>query len=450
MKRLIEIQNELRKANVSPAAITVFSAHYTQLINGDSGLLLQDQIESVETLPNSEELSDLDREIGLKNLSRAVILKLNGGLGTSMGMTGPKSLLQIKNSETFLDLIAKQAISARVPLVLMNSFATQKASLAALAKHEKLAEINGDLPYDFLQHKIPKLDQETLLPVQNCESKHKWCPPGHGDLYTALVSSGLLKALLQANRRFAFISNADNLGGFLDPKLLGAFISSKKPLLLEVTDRTFADRKGGHLARKKGRLILRERAQCPSEEIDSFQDINRYRYFNTNNLWLDLKALQEYVSNHGPVILPMIRNAKTADPRDPTSQPVYQLESAMGSAIGVFDGAGAIRVPRSRFSPVKTTADLLAVRSDAYIKLPDHRVILAASRNDKPPIISLDPAFFAHIHQLERQIPVIPSLLYCDQLRIKGDVRFKKHVSIKGIVTINSPQNKTTWIHENV
>ena len=179
--------------------------------------------------------------------------------------------------------------------------------------------------------------------------------------------------MLGAGYRYAFVSNADNLGAVIEPAILGYLVENRLPFMMEAADRTIADRKGGHVGRLlNGQLILRESAQCPAEEMADFQDIRRHRYFNTNNLWLDLVALKDLLAARGHILgLPMIVNRKTVDPRDSASTPVYQLETAMGSAIGVFPGARAIRVPRSRFAPVKTTDDLLAVRSDAYVLTED-------------------------------------------------------------------------------
>src|SRR5207247_1159321 len=158
---------------------------------------------------------------------------------------------------------------------------------------------------------------------------------------------------------------------------------SGAPFLMEVADRTASDRKGGHLARRgsDGGLVLREIAQTPDEDVDAFQDVERHRYFNTNTLWIDLHALRDVLGDEGVIDLPMIVNRKTVDPSDKSSTPVIQLETAMGAAIGVFEDAAAMRVPRSRFVPVKTTNDLLSLRSDAYVVGDGHAVFLAPERN---------------------------------------------------------------------
>jgi UDP-N-acetylglucosamine pyrophosphorylase len=290
-----------------------------------------------------------------------------------------------------------------------------------------------------MQNQIPKIDARTMEPVEwPADSELEWCPPGHGDLYPALVGSGWLDRLLAEGVRYAFASNSDNLGAILDPVILRHFAESGSPFLMEVTRRTAADRKGGHLAVRKGdgRLLLREVAQCPEEDLEAFQDITRHRYFNTNSLWIRLDLLKEQLeANAGALPLPMIRNSKTVDPRDKKSTPVVQLETAMGAAIECFQGASAIEVPRSRFAPVKTTSDLLALRSDAYEVLGNGQVLLAASRKGVPPVITLSDDY-----KLVDQIEAlgVPSLINCASLTVKGPIHFEPGVIIKGDVAIDN------------
>ena len=171
----------------------------------------------------------------------------------------------------------------------------------------------------------------------------------------------MLDALLDAGYRWAFISNSDNLAAVLEPRVLAWIAREEIPFVMEVTDRTEADRKGGHIAKRpEGGYLLRETAQTPEEDLDALQDISRHRYVNTNNLWVDLEALKALMDEREGVLgLPLIVNRKTVDPGDKSTPEVFQLETAMGAAIGVFEGARPLRVPRSRFSPVKSTEDLL-------------------------------------------------------------------------------------------
>jgi UTP--glucose-1-phosphate uridylyltransferase len=134
----------------------------------------------------------------------------------------------------------------------------------------------------------------------------------------------------------------------------------------------------------------------------------------------------------------MIVNRKTVDPGDSSSPAVVQLETAMGAAIGVFEGAAAIRVPRSRFAPVKTTNDLLVVRSDAYELADDFTVHLAS---DRAPLVDLDADYFKLLADFEERFPRgAPSLVDCKRLTVRGDVRFGADVVVRGDVTIEGPR----------
>ncbi|MEE8601717.1 UTP--glucose-1-phosphate uridylyltransferase [Euzebya tangerina] len=435
----------MREAGVAQAAIDTFVRQLADLRSGGSGQISEGDIEPVETLEDAGGLPNSDDP---DLLDATVVIKLNGGLGTSMGMTGPKSLLPVKDGLSFLDITARQLhgqrerMGARLPLILMNSFATRDASLEAVRAVDPGVE---GVPRDFLQNRVPKLRADDLEPVDWPANRDlEWAPPGHGDLYAAIQGDGLLARLINAGLRYAFVSNADNLGATLDRAILGWFAGSGAPFAMEVADRTAADRKGGHLARRPdGGLILREIAQTPEADLDSFQDISRHRYFNTNSLWLDLIAMQDLLTERdGELGLPMIVNRKTVDPTDPTSTPVIQLETAMGAAIGVIDGTTAIRVPRSRFLPVKTTNDLLALRSDAYELTAEATVALVRARldsgRDAAPLVNLDPTHHKLLDDFEARFPAgPPSLVLADSLTINGDVTVGGNVAVHGEAVID-------------
>ena len=439
--RFAPFAEKMRDAGLPEPAIRTFELYLSQLAAGERGTLSEREIEPVDDLPTSDGLGRF-AEAGRAALHRTVVVKLNGGLGTTMGMRKAKSLLPVKAELTFLDVIARQVLhlrrrhESRVPLLLMDSFRTRADSLAALAKYDGLA---GDFPLDFLQHKVPRVSAADLSPVRwPADPDLEWCPPGHGDLYLALETSGLLAGLRDEGFRYAFVSNADNLGASLDLPILGWFAEERLPFAMEVCDRTEAHRKGGHLARLRGGgLVLREIAQCPEDELDAFQDVKRYRFFNTNNLWVDLDALAGVLREHDGVLpLPMIRNEKTVDPGDKGSPKVIQLETAMGAAITVFPGARALRVPGDRFAPVKTTGDLLAVWSDAFQLADDWRV-LPAGRGDL--VVDLDPLHYTRIDQLEARFPAgAPSLAACRRLRVRGDVHFGAGVVCRGEVSLRA------------
>lgn len=437
----------MQAAGLPDIFIQTFASYYAQLVAGKTGLIPETEIEPVLSLPDVDCFSEEMAQVGRQVLNKTAVIKLNGGLGTSMGLEQTKSLLVVKEGHCFLDIIAQQTISKGVPLILMDSFNTQEESLAVLARY---SELNTTLPKSFLQHRQPKIRQSDLAPVDWPPNPAlEWCPPGHGDIYTALITSGTLDALLARGYEYAFVSNADNLGAGIDEYILGYMAGQQVPFIMEVADRTEMDKKGGHLAqRQDGRLLLRESAQCPQEDEAAFQDITRHRYFNTNNLWFHLPTLHQLMAARDYILgLPIIRNEKTVDPRDLDSTPVYQLETAMGSAISVFAGAQAVRVPRRRFAPVKTTNDLLAVRSDVYRLQADFCVQAADAEHAGRLVVDLDPNYYRFVSDLEARFPHgAPSLAGCCRLAITGDIYFGRDVRCQGEVQLSNTSDRPVVI----
>ena len=302
-------------------------------------------------------------------------------------------------------------------------------------------------PTHFIQNRVPKLRQSDLMPAEFASNpEFEWCPPGHGDIYCCLNDSGILKSLLSKGYKYAFISNSDNLGAQFDTAIAGYLAKEQIPFLMEVAKRTASDRKGGHLAKSKNeQLILRERAQCPEDAIDHFENIEKYSYFNTNSLWINLEALKDSLDKHdGFLDLPLIINSKTINPANLNSEAVYQLETAMGAAISVFPEATALHVPRTRFAPVKTTNDLLELWSDNF-KLSENFSIERTI--DIPPVdVQLDSAFYKNLSDFKQRFPhEIPDLKSCEKLEVIGDVVFLEKISLDGNVRIinNSGTQKT-------
>jgi UTP--glucose-1-phosphate uridylyltransferase len=442
---------KMESANLPPLVIDTFAHYYDEVLKGEKGLIYNRDIRPVSPyeIEKYANLTEYGRT-GIDAFPQTVRIILNGGLGTSMGLTGAKSLIEIKDGMSFLDIIIRQAENSEVALAFMNSFSTQEDTLSALS------ELNpSQFPITFLQHKFPKILQQDFSPaIWPNNPILEWNPPGHGDVYTALLTSGMLQSLLDNGIIYAFISNSDNLGGRLDESLLGYFAHHQFPFMMEVAKKTPADIKGGHLARQQnGRLILREAAQCPRDELDAFQDIERYQYFNTNNIWINLNALKTLFDQEKMMNLPLILNPKPLDPRDKNSPPVYQIESAMGAAIYLFEGATAINVPRTRFYPVKTCNDLLVVRSDCFVYNVDESLRLnpACIKQNKTEAtkVNLDPKYYGKIDDLEKRFSNgIPSLVDCFSLSIEGDVLFEKDVKIKGSVKIRNPHKTQNIIKE--
>lgn len=448
----------MEQENCSSLSIEQFKYYFGQLLAGDTGVIPESQITSLESAADLETLEDYS-EAGAAALDHACVVKLNGGLGTSMGLDKAKSLLEVKDGMSFLDIIVQQILSLRkkhscsVPLVFMNSFRTEADTEAVIQGYAEFESGQDGVASSFLQNKVPKILQDSSQPASwEANPSLEWCPPGHGDIYSALAQSGILASLKAEGYKYLFISNADNLGAVLDLNILGYFASRKIPFMMEVADRTEADKKGGHLARMKGeegsQLVLRESAQCLPEEVDAFQDTSKYSYFNTNSLWLSIDALLEKMQGgEGFLKLPLIRNSKTVDPSDKTSPKVYQLETAMGAAIGEFQQAEVLRVPRTRFAPVKKTTDLLTLRSDAFLMDTDYQLRLAPERNNVPPVLDLDERYYSLVGDFEQRFPKgVPSLRGCERLEIKGDVVFGANVAIKGKARIAAASSETAHV----
>ena len=401
-------REKMEKEGLSPSSIAAFEHSFQEMVNGSAGPIREDSIRPVDKLVSLS--SDISGTITQDTsiLSETVVLKLNGGLGTSMGLDKAKSLLDVKDGNTFLDLTAKQVISMRkdfktpITFMLMNSFNTSTDTLQFLTKYPSISD---DPTLELMQNKVPKVAKSDNTPALHSKNPHlEWCPPGHGDLYTALMGSGKLDELLEKGCKYMFVSNSDNLGATLDIELLSYFANSDAPFMMECCERTEADKKGGHLAIRAsdGQLILRESAQCAKNDEDAFQNISKHKFFNTNNLWVRLDKLKTLmVSKGGFVPLPTILNSKTVDPQNSDSQPVWQLETAMGAAIECFAGATAVCVPRNRFVPVKKCSDLVLLRSDAYTVNSKNVLVLNHSCNGKAPIIQLDDKKYKMVQNLE-------------------------------------------------
>ncbi|MEX1329671.1 MAG: UTP--glucose-1-phosphate uridylyltransferase [Desulfobacterales bacterium] len=443
--------SKMKNEGLPSPVIDTFAHYYDEVLKGETGLIYDRDIRPV----GPSEIETYDKiikhsQFGINVFPQTVRIVLNGGLGTSMGLTGAKSLIKIKDGMSFLDIIMRQAENSEVALAFMNSFNTHDDTMAALKKLKP-----PKFPITFLQHKFPKILQHDYSPASWPKNpKLEWNPPGHGDVYTALLTSAMLESFLANGIIYAFISNSDNLGARLDESLLGYFAYNQFPFMMEVAEKTPADMKGGHLAQhKNGRLVLREVAQCPEDEKATFQDIQRYQYFNTNNIWINLKALKTLFDRQKIIHLPLILNSKTLDPRDKSSPPVYQVESAMGAAIYLFEGAVAVNVPRTRFYPVKTSNDLLSVRSDCFVYNVDDslRINPIRLRRNRTGVskVDLDPKYYGKIDDLEKRFRNgIPSLIDCDALTIEGDVFFEKGVKIKGSVRITNRQKSQAIIKE--
>ncbi|CAI5471687.1 unnamed protein product [Closterium sp. Yama58-4] len=396
-------------------------------------------------------------------LSKLAVMKLNGGLGTTMGCTGPKSVIEVRNGQTFLDLILKQIetlnakYGSNVPLVLMDSFNTHDDTLKIL---EKYTDSAVKIKY-FNQSQYPRVvaEDNTPWPAKGRKDKAAWYPPGHGDVFPALCNSGVLDQLLAEGIEYVFLANADNLGATVDLRILNFIVQNNNEYCLEVTPKTLADVKGGTIINYDGKLqpfllfpLLRypppppflcsyarpvqllEIAQVPPEHVSEFKSIEKFKIFNTNNIWLNLAAIKRLVESDA-LKLDIIPNPKEVD-----GVKVLQLETAAGAAMKFFDRAIGVNVPRSRFLPVKATSDLLLVQSDLYT-VQDGLVTRNPARTAAAnPTIDLGPEF-KKVADFQKRFKAIPSIIELDSLKVSGDVCFGGNITLKGKVAIEAPKD---------
>ncbi len=436
---------KMEKQDLAREVIPAFRHYFSLLESGETGKIHEQAIAplSHNEIPALEQIAGRPTDTS-NPVKKTVMIKLNGGLGTSMGLSGPKFRIPVRENKNFLDItleqlrVIKERTGATIPLVLMDSFNTRDSTVAYIEEQSRSVPI-----HTFLQHRFPKVLKESLEPAEwTGDRKYEWNPPGHGDIYGALYSSGLLRKLIDEGYRYAMVSNVDNLGATLDVRLLSYFADSGSPFLMEVVRRTAMHKKGGHLARRNSddRLILREIAQCPESDLDSFQDIRKYWCFNSNNIWLDLEAVYSALEqNDGFLALPMICNEKYLVPKNTDTPRVYQIETAMGAAISSFAESKAIQVPVGRFLPVKRSPDLLVVQSDRYHLNDDYDLVENPECAGSDIRIDLDEDYYGTYGDLVKRFPYgAPSLAECGSLTVHGDVLFGRNVKLLGDVAIRN------------
>ena len=406
-----------------------------------SSWIREDEVEPLVSVPSFHDVYEtINHDKAVDAFAKTAFLKLNGGLGTSMGLDCAKSLLPVRRHKArqmrFIDIIIGQVLTARtrlgvdLPLTLMNSFRTSKDTMKVLQTNKKFHQ--EDIPMEIIQHQEPKISAETGMPVSfSANPELEWCPPGHGDLFSTIWESGLLDALEAQGFKYLFISNSDNLGARPSRTLAQHFENTGAPFMIEVAKRTPADRKGGHIVRDKatGRLMLREMSQVHPDDKDDAQNIDKHPYFNTNSIWVRIDALKAKLASYDGVLpLPVIRSKKTVDPTDPTSEPVIQLEPAMGAAVSLFDGATRVCVDRMRFLPVKTTDDLFIMRSDRFHLTDQYEM---EDGNYIFPDVHLDARYYKNIHDFDARFPYgVPSLAAAKSVNIDGDWTFGRDVML--------------------
>ncbi|KAH8814376.1 putative UTP--glucose-1-phosphate uridylyltransferase [Hyaloscypha sp. PMI_1271] len=379
-------------------------------------------------------------------LNKLAVLKLNGGLGTSMGCVGPKSVIEVRDGMSFLDLSVRQieylnrTYDVNVPFILMNSFNTDDDTQNIIKKYEGH---NIDI-LTFNQSRYPRILKDSMLPAPKSFNSpiSDWYPPGHGDVFESLYNSGILDKLIERGVEILFLSNVDNLGAVVDLRILQHMVETEAEYIMELTDKTKADVKGGTIIDYEGSVRLLEIAQVPKEHVNEFKSIKKFKYFNTNNIWLNLKAVKRIVEN-SELEMEIIPNNKSipADKKGESDISIVQLETAVGAAIRHFHNAHGVNVPRRRFLPVKTCSDLMLVKSDLY-SLKHGQLQIDPNRFGPAPLIKLGNDF-KKVSDFQKRIGSIPKIIELDHLTITGAVNLGRGVTLKGTVIIVATEGST-------
>ncbi|MBU2515054.1 UTP--glucose-1-phosphate uridylyltransferase [bacterium] len=431
---LKQIEEIMMDQDYSPDQILMFGELYKRFIAEKDTKIDWFNIStpSDNQILNYESLEEIQEDKIATLLSELAVCRLNGGLGTSMGCVGPKSAIEVKNGLSILDLIVEQIhmlnlkYGSQVPLVLMNSYSTDQDTQKIIGKYDNILPV-----YTFRQNEFPRLRTDSLLPLskqiygQQCSY-----PPGHGDFYHSIDKTGVLDQLLKNGKKYMYIANADNLGASVDLNILNLMEKSGAPFIMEVTDKTRADVKGGTLIKtKNGSMRLLELAQVPKDHIEDFKSVKKFKIFNTNNIWINLVELKKKLQSN-TLHLDIIVNRKNLE-----HLPIIQLETAIGSGINNFEGGLAVKVPRIRFIPIKKTDDLLLVQSNLYIfeegiikKNPDRQF-------GGIPLIRLGN-YFQTVEEYQNRFASIPDILDLDLLTIVGNVYFGKNITLRGNVIL--------------
>lgn len=415
---------------------------YERFLYAKESKLVWDKIEPppADKIINYSDTEEVEEDMKAGLLEKLAVLKLNGGLGTTMGCVGPKSAIEIRSDKNFLDLCVKQVDTLHkkykvcVPLILMNSFNTERQTNRMIYSYKGIKS--------FSQSVYPRISADTYLPVDLSYGTCAWYPPGHGDIFQSLLDSGTLDELLNEGKEYLFVSNIDNLAATVDFRILDHMIKTNRDFLMEVTNKTRADIKGGTLINYEGALSLLEIAQVPPENKKDFTSVKKFRIFNTNSVWINLKILKELLKTK-KLELDIIKNKKKVDGMH---EEVIQLETAIGAAIKYFPNSAGIIVPRTRFYPVKTCSDLFLVQSNLFTENGGGLAISKKRVYQTLPLVKLIGPNFNSVVTFQRSFKGIPDILELDHLTVSGNVRFGKNVTLKGTVIIIADDNSSIQI----
>ncbi|KAI5192901.1 UTP--glucose-1-phosphate uridylyltransferase [Nematocida minor] len=439
-----ELESLKRYERAKPEDLEKFSKIFSRYLKTRSDKIEWSKISPppAEMMVEYESIVDPHIDNVSEMLNKLAVLKLNGGLGTSMGCTGPKSAIEVKDYLNFIDLTVRQLehfntkYDATVPLVLMNSYNTHAQTSKLISKYKSV--------WTFEQSAFPRIFADTLMPAlsdSSVKESEGWYPPGHGDLFESLQESGMLDKLLEEGKEYLFVSNIDNLKAGIDLSILQYVIKDNVDFLMEVTKKTRADVKGGTLIEYDNSLRLLEIAQVPEENKSDFTSIRKFKIFNTNSIWINLHALKS-ILDKGGMELEIIENKKKLE----NGESVIQLETAIGASIRYFSNSKGLIVPRSRFLPVKTCSDLFLLQSTLF-KIAHGTLSISQNRiTDTIPIIKLVGDCFKTVSSYKKHVKGPVAIDDLDHLTVSGNVTIGKNVELKGTVIIIAEEGRSIHI----
>uniref|UniRef100_A0A1I7T5L9 UTP--glucose-1-phosphate uridylyltransferase n=1 Tax=Caenorhabditis tropicalis TaxID=1561998 RepID=A0A1I7T5L9_9PELO len=325
-----------------------------------------------------------------------------------------------------------------IPFYLMNSFYTDNDTKTYLNEkgYEKVRT--------FEQSKCPRLDAETKLPVAAVTQNwgdDAWYPPGHGNIFESLKNSGVLDELLSDGRELIFVSNIDNTGADVSFQITQLMLDENVDFVMECTQKTETDVKGGTLIDINDQMMHLEMPQVPPENLSDFCSTKVFKIFNTNNIWVNLNAINNR--------LPNIRSEIIVNKKNVRGREVLQLEFSIGGCIKNFHKALCVHVNRDRFRPVKNLGDLLSLRSTLCDLNTTNYKIHHNHAMGVPPIISLDPSVYTSVEEINKRFPHPLVIKKCTQFNVIGNVRFGKNVQLSGKVTVTGKTENESYVCDN-
>lgn len=252
-------------------------------------------------IPNFAQIYEtINHDKAVDAFAKTAFLKLNGGLGTSMGLDCAKSLLPVRRHKAkqmrFIDIILGQVETARnrlgveLPLTFMNSFRTSADTMKVLNRDKRFHQ--DDIPMEIIQHVEPKIDLSTGSRCHSPQSRSRMVPTRARRPVFDPLGIGSARHSRKPRIQVPVHLELRQSGARPSRTLAQHFENTDAPFMIEVSKRTEADRKGGHIVRDKvtGRLMLREMTQVAPEDAAEAKNIDKHPYFNTNNIWVRIDS----------------------------------------------------------------------------------------------------------------------------------------------------------------